>query len=108
MNAGKLKTIEFINELELLSETINSDSIVKDVFNSYNELKYIERLIKEARELIQYNEWIIALENTISNLFEIDYKLNINLINLAIDAFKSCKAVDESILKCLREMKNNI
>lgn len=105
MNVGKQKAIEFIDKLESTLENVDTNNIVENAFNSYNEKEYLENLIKEARELIKYNEWGIALENTIDNLLEVNYKLDDDLITSAVDALKVSKMFDETILNHLDKMK---
>ncbi|WP_343614528.1 hypothetical protein [Flavobacterium sp.] len=105
MNVGKQRAIEFIDKLESTLENVDTNNIVENAFNSYNEKEYLENLIKEARELIKYNEWGIALENTIDNLLEVNYKLDDDLITSAVDALKVSKMFDETILNHLEKMK---
>ena len=90
MNVGKTKAIEFIDMLEVLSQRATEDILWTDSRGKkYNEKQYLEHLVKEARELIKYNEWLVALENAVDNLLEIDYKLDSNVLALASAAFKA-------------------
>ncbi|MDI3320747.1 hypothetical protein [Pinibacter soli] len=103
MTLGKQKTIEFIDQIEAVAKKENFDNCVKDGVSEYNEKMYLTRLVAIARELILYNEWFIALENTIDNLFEVDYKLDSDIVNLAIQAFNSVPS-NNPRLKDLEQM----
>lgn len=95
MNIGKTRTIEFIDILESFSRKANEGAFyTHSRGEKCNEKQYLEHLVKEARELIKYNEWHVALENTVDNLLEIDYKLDSNVLDLASAAFKA--AANES------------
>lgn len=87
-NIGHNKTTEFINQLELLSIKADKERMIESVGGKYCEKDYLVHLVKEARELLKYNEWLIALENTLDNLCEVDYKLEGEILDLASDAMK--------------------
>lgn len=87
MTHGKIKTMEFIDHLELLSQNASEDTFhIDSRGEKCNEKQYLKHLVKKARELIDYNEWFVALENTIDNLSEINYKLESRVLNLASEA----------------------
>lgn len=76
-NEIKRKVIDFVNIVDRLSE------------NSQDKEKaaYIENEVREARYLIEYNEWFIAFENLLTNLHEINYKMDSELIEYAKQLF---------------------
>lgn len=49
--------------------------------------EYLDFLVKDARYYLDYNEWLIALENTVSNLYETDIKLDKCILDVARKAF---------------------
>lgn len=77
-----------IDGLEKLAGTVDESSIVKDSMGIYNEKDYLLHIVKDARHLIRYGEWYIAVENTIDNLCEVDYKLDNDLVLLVEKALK--------------------
>lgn len=89
MNIGKSKTIEFIKKLEILAGSVDELRVVRDESGEYNEKNYLQNLVKEANELIAYHEWLIALENTLDNLHEVNYKLSDDILELAEAALES-------------------
>lgn len=89
LKTGYQKTIEFINQLGLLAQSIDGKSLNKIQNDERKEKEYLELLVKEARELLRFNEWLVALENTIDNLCEIDYKLEEKVIQLAVTALEA-------------------
>lgn len=103
MDRGKQKTIEFINQIEQLAEKTKENYIVEDSRGKYNEKNYLKKLVNEAKELIDHNEWFIALENTIDNLYEIDYKLEKYVLNQAAEAITN-SAMDNSRSDILKDM----
>ena len=55
---------------------------------SMKEMKtdQVKLFIADAKELIEYNEWRVALENLLENLYEVDYKIDIKTYNLIKEA----------------------
>ena len=106
-NVGHQKTTEFINQLESLAQGIDGKNVNKIRNGENNEKEYLELLVKEARELLQYNEWLVALENTIDNLCEIDYKLEDEVIQLAVMALEAANTRSDRIelIKFLKKIK---
>jgi hypothetical protein len=78
---------EFINQLEKIMEVSNKDEYVQDSKKSYLKIFYLENLIIEAKELIGYGEYVIALENMLENLNEVSILLDKYIVNLARQAF---------------------
>ncbi len=94
---GKRLTNSFIDELEKIVNSPDSEN------SNLYLTEDVKHIIKEARELLDYNEWLIALENTIDNLYEIDIRLPSYIINIAKDALgirlgKYISALDEITL----------
>ena len=94
MNIGKEKTNEFINSIENLLVSIDDSRMVSDPAGNYNEKDYLGRLVKNARELVFYGEWLIALENAVDNLCGINYKLDTDILDLAESALLSAGCKD--------------
>jgi len=78
---------EFISQIENLSKTIRSDDLVRNRFGTYSKVHVLEHLVLQARRLIEYGEYAIALENMLSNLDEVPITLDEKTINLARQAF---------------------
>lgn len=90
MSIGETKVKEFINVLESLSQKASEDIYYESPQGqNSNEKEYLSSLINQARELIEHNEWYVALENTLDNLHEINYKLEGKVLDLASAAFES-------------------
>lgn len=85
-NNSEKYTIEFVNYIECLSTTASTNSIAE---TGYNEKAYLEKLVKDAREYIKYNEWIVGLEILLDNLYEVDYKIDKKYLEIAKNALKA-------------------
>ena len=84
MSVGSEKTIEFVDSLSRQAENVNISSTVQDSLGKqYNEKEYLNNIIESAYQFIEYGEWQIALENTLDNLCEVNYKLNSDLLDSA-------------------------
>jgi len=64
----------------------------------------VNQFISEATELIHHNEWGVALENILENLYELNYPLNEQIIKLAKEAFSACK-MDYSEWQFIEELR---
>lgn len=84
---GKVKTNEFVKHVELLMQGA-SDRFVIEFKRTEREL--LTEFIADTKELIEYNEWGVGLENLISNLFEINFKVDSKAIDLAKEAIQAC------------------
>jgi len=87
---NKKLTTQFIDCLEKVAESeeaktkaLSFQLITKVV--PMNE--YLDFLVKDARYYLEFNEWLIALENTVSNLYETDIKLDKDILDIARKAF---------------------
>lgn len=93
---------EFIKELEKRSKVCDSDKYVNDKAGAYLESAVLEDLILEAKELIQYGELEVALENILENLHELSISLDTKIIDLARRAFgKKVRTEIEQLLDVL-------
>ena len=106
MNIGIKNTIDFINQIEILAKTVDEKETVSDSAGVYNAKEYLTHIVNETRDLIKYNEWLIALEISLDNLFEVDYQLNDETIDLAKNALISASKYNEWA-KALEEMRMN-
>lgn len=106
MNAGIKNTIDFIDQLEIFAKTVDEKDLVSDSLGEYNAKEYLNTIVYEARDLIKYNEWIITLEVSLDNLFEVHYQLNDKTIDLAKNALVSASKYHEWA-KELEEMRMN-
>lgn len=92
------KAIAFINQIDLLAKA----SVDPE------EKQYLENEVKEARGFIQYNEWYVGFEILTSNLYEISYKMDQELINSARDIFlQTDPAQSEETLWWLDELRKD-
>jgi hypothetical protein len=48
----------------------------------------LEQWLDDCEDLINHNEWGVALENLLENLYEIDFGLDEEAVNLAIKAIE--------------------
>lgn len=108
-NYGRIKTIDFFNELERLTHETDPESFVEDSAGRYNEKEYLTGIVNESRELINYGEWFVALEIAVDNLYEVDYKLSNQMIELAEFVFKhvseNTSPYIDSYLNTLKNMR---
>lgn len=89
MSTGHKYTEDFIKGLERMALSAGPDEKLRDVSGGETgRRKYLLLLVAEARELLKYNEWLIALENTLDNLSEYDLILPGELLHLAEEAEK--------------------
>ena len=90
---------DFIKHLENLLEQGNQSEYVRDAKGIYLKVEYMNNLIAEARELIQYGELEIALENMLENLSEVSFFIDEDTANLAKQAFggKTSVGIEEII-----------
>ena len=58
----------------------------------------MEKYIEDCKELIYYDEWGIGFEILVSNLGEIDFKIDNKTIELAEVVVKKCKMSYDLIL----------
>jgi len=93
---------EFINQIENLSKTINSEEFIKDRFGTHSKAHILEYYVLQARRLIKYGEYTIILEDLLSNLDEISVTLDERTINIARQAFGERITEEmELLLECL-------
>ena len=78
---------EFIDQIEKLMKVSGEEEYVQDEAGVYLKVPYLKNLILEARRLIKYGEYKIALENILENLNEVSISLDEKTITLAHQAF---------------------
>ncbi len=89
MNTGHELTVDFIKGLEIMALSADSSEKLREVSGGETgRRECLLLLVAEARELLKYNEWLIALENTLDNLSEYDLVLPGELLLLAEEAEK--------------------
>ena len=86
---GKIKTIEFLKYIEILGQR-SSDRLVNGFRGNETEMEFIKKIVSNAWDLVEHNEWGVALENLISSLHEIDFKIDEKAIELAKSALEEC------------------
>jgi hypothetical protein len=106
MNDGIKNTIDFIDQLEILAKTVDENGLVSDSVGEYNAKEYLTSIVYEARDLLKYNEWIIALEISLDNLYEVNYQLDDESIDFAKNALISASKYNEWAI-ALEEMRMN-
>lgn len=83
-------TVQFIDRLEQVAqaEDTRTKALSFQLIDKVVSMKdYLDHLIKDARYYLEYGEWLIALENTVSNLYETDIKLDKDILDIAKKAF---------------------
>ena len=87
MSVGSEKTREFVKRIEILIASIEDSQTVKDsAGDELNEKEYLRYIINNASDLLNHGEWLIALEDLLDNLAEVNYKLDIDIWSLAKSA----------------------
>jgi len=99
---AKLNTLNFIQHIEYLQQRA-TDRIVDGYQETEKEL--IHRFTKEARELVEQNEWGIALENLLVNINEIVFTIDKPSVDFAKDAIKAC-GMDYSKWTFIEDLSN--
>ncbi len=85
-----------VDQIDLLAQAC-TDGVQKHDF---------ETGIKEARHFIEHNEWYVGFEILTENLYEIGYKMDASLIDMAKDIFlKADPAQSEETLWWLDELR---
>ena len=74
---------EFIKQIEELSKANDKKDYVRDSCGSYLKSSYLDDLVTETRELMEYGEYKIALEMMLDNLDEVSIVLDEKMIHLA-------------------------
>jgi proline dehydrogenase len=83
-------TTQFIDRLEQLAqgEEAKTKAVSYQLINKVVPMKnFLDSLVKDARHYLHYGDWLIALENTISNMYETDIKLDKDILDIARKAF---------------------
>jgi hypothetical protein len=86
---GKAKTREFVKHVEFLSQRA-TDRIVMGFRGEETEKVFLKEIIADALELIENNEWGVALENLITNLNEVNFKIDNRAVQLAKRSIEAC------------------
>jgi hypothetical protein len=84
---ARVKTLNFLQHIEHLQQK-SCDRIIDGFQETEKEL--IHKFTKEARDLINHNEWALALENLLVNMNEIDFSIDNAAIDLAKEALEAC------------------
>lgn len=84
---ARAKTLDFLLHIEYLGQK-STDRIIDGYQETEKEL--IHKFTKEARDLIEQNEWGIGLENLLVNINEIDFSIDKAAVDFAKDAIKAC------------------
>lgn len=93
---------EIVKHIEKLIKQSDKSEYVKDARGSYLKVEYMSNLLAEAKELIRYGEFEIALENMLENLSEVSIFIDEETANLARQAFGSKISVKmQKIIKSL-------
>jgi hypothetical protein len=85
---AKIKTREFLRHVQVLGQ--NSSNRIVDGFQK-TEKELINKFTADTEELISHNEWGIGLENLLNNLYEIEFRLDMEAIDLVKGAITECK-----------------
>lgn len=86
MSKGRKETMLFISKIEEIRSLIEDCSYLIDYQgNKYDSKEYLARIILDARELLEVNEWMIALENTLINLDEVNFKLQKEILDPVVN-----------------------
>ncbi len=78
---------DFITKIEEMYEACNSEKMVRDAAGIYSAKSILGHLIADAKELMKYGEYQIALENLLENLSEVSFPLDRETVDLARRAF---------------------
>lgn len=79
--------LDFITKLEEMRKACNPEDPVRDSSGTYSKAEVLSHLISDARQLILYGEYRIALENLLDNLAEYEITLDDQILDLAVCAF---------------------
>lgn len=85
MNTKSL--LDFLSELEEMRKACNPEDMVRDSCGTYPKAQILSCLISDAKHLIKYGEYKIALENLLDNLAEYELKLDDETLEIAACAF---------------------
>ena len=91
---------ELLEYIEMQLKLNNKQEQVEDDKGSYQTNDYIDNVISETKELIEYNEVVIALENMLENLYEVSLCIDDHVRELIYDIFAG--EIPESIEKLLK------
>src|SRR6185295_12601251 len=97
---AKQKTRNFLRHIELLGHN-SSDRLI----DGYDETErvLIKQFIAETSELIENNESGVGLQNLLTNIYEIEFIIDNEAIELAKDAISECK-MDYADWKFIEEL----
>jgi len=95
--------MEFLRHIEALGQQ-SPDRSVKGFRGEETEKEFIRKIISDTWELIEHNEWGVGLENLLSNLYDINFKVDGKAIELAKTAIEICKMNYED-WKFIEELK---
>lgn len=94
--------LSFVSEIEEILMECGADDVVYDSSGSYSKSSFLSSVISDAKELIKYGEYQIALENMIDNLLEVSITLDKETVILARQAFgEEISSQNERVLEAL-------
>jgi len=77
----------FIRQIENLSKAIDKDDYIVDQYGVHQKSAVLDYYVYAAKDLIKYGEYLIALENILSNLADASIFLDEETVSLARQAF---------------------
>lgn len=77
----------FVNRIEDLSKSEDANNYVEDAAGKYLKRNFLETAVSDAKKLIRYGEYKIALENLLENLNEVSIMLDEDTAELARMSF---------------------
>ena len=94
-----------LDHIEMQLRLNNEQEQVEDGKGSYQTNDYIDNVISETKELIKYNDVVIALENMLENLNEVSLYIDDHARELIYDIFEGeIPERVENLLKCFSNM----
>lgn len=79
--------LDFLSEIEEMCKACNPEDMVRDSCGTYPKAQILSYMISDAKHLIKYGEYKIALENLLDNLAEYELKLDDETLEIAACAF---------------------
>ena len=83
----KISLQRFISRIEDMLEECKAENTVCDTSGKYSKFDALSAILTDAKELIKFGEYQIALENMLENLFELSIHLDKDTLLLARLAF---------------------
>ncbi|SKC78932.1 hypothetical protein SAMN05660236_3837 [Ohtaekwangia koreensis] len=83
----KIATKKFVSHIELLAQRRSDRDIIG---YQKTEKELMREFIFSTRELVEYNEHGVGLENLLENIYEISFTIDQTGLDLAKEAIKEC------------------